>query len=111
MPTLAVELLRQGHADQVWTKYCGFLDLNTDEFMKIQGRLLMEQISLISKTDIGKLFFRDKVLNSQEEFRDRVPITTYSDYEPLLSQEASMYKDAYVWAHTSGRSGAFKWVP
>ena len=111
MSKLAVELLRQGHVNQVWTKYCGFLDLNIDEFMIIQERLLMEQINLLSKTDIGKLFFRDKVLNSIEEFRDRVPITTYSDYETLLSRETSIYKDAYVWAHTSGRSGDFKWVP
>jgi hypothetical protein len=111
MPTPAIELLRQGHLNQIWTKYCGFLDLSIDEFMKIQNRLLMEQISLISRSDIGKLFLGERVLNSVEEFRDTVPITTYSDYETLLNQDTNKYKDSYVWAHTSGRSGSYKWVP
>jgi len=111
MNTTAIELLRQGRKSQIWTKYCGFLDLNINEFMQIQERLLMEQINLISKSDVGKHIMGDRVPRSLEEFRYRVPITTYEDYEQYLDHGQSNFKDAYTWAHTSGRSGQFKWVP
>ncbi len=32
---------------KVWSKYCGFLDLNQEEFTEIQQDLLMEQIGLV----------------------------------------------------------------
>ena len=49
----AAELLRQGRRNEVWRKYCGFLDLSLEEFMEIQERLLMEQIDLLSKSELG----------------------------------------------------------
>lgn len=45
----AAELLRQGRRDEVWRKYCGFIDLSLEGFMEIQERLLMEQTDLLSK--------------------------------------------------------------
>jgi len=111
MDETALDLLRQGRKSQIWTKYCGFLDLNLDEFMKIQERLLLEQINLLSKSDIGKQILGDRVPKSVEEFRRRVPISCYDDYETLLDPETCNYPNAYLWAHTSGRSGRFKWVP
>lgn len=111
MPTTAIELLRQGRKNQIWTKYCGFLDLSVKEFMQIQERLLMEQINLISRSELGKYFLGDRVPNSLAEFRARVPVTTYEDYEPYLDPEKDYFNDAYTWAHTSGRSGKFKWIP
>ncbi len=111
MSTTAIDLLRQGRKSQIWTKYCGFLDLNLDEFMQIQERLLMEQINLISKSEIGKCFMGDRVPSSLEEFRRRVPITTYEDYDLMLDRERALNPDGYIWAHTSGRSGKYKWVP
>ena len=38
------EMLRQEEYGKIWDKYCGFLDLNLNEFMHIQERLLMEPI-------------------------------------------------------------------
>ena len=107
----ATELLRQGRKSQMWTKYCGFLDLNIDEFMQIQERLLMEEIHIISRHEIGKHFFGDRPPASIAEFRRRVPITTYEDFAPFLVGKEDQYPDAYVWAHTSGRSGQVKWIP
>ncbi len=43
MATIA-EFLQQGRRDEVWNKYCGFLDLNIGDFMEIQGRLLEGQV-------------------------------------------------------------------
>lgn len=111
MSTTAIDLLRQGRKSQIWTKYCGFLDLNMEEFMQIQERLLMEQINLISKSEIGKSIMGDRVPSSLEEFRRKVPVTTYEDYETFLERERAVNPDAYVWAHTSGRGGKFKWIP
>ena len=105
MSTTSIDLLRQGRKSQIWTKFCGFLDLNMEEFMQIQERLLMEQINLISKSEIGKCFLGDRVPSSLEEFRRKVPVTTYEDYESFVERERAVNPDAYVWAHTSGRGG------
>lgn len=73
----AAELLRQGRRDEVWKKYCGFLDLSLEEFMEIQKRLLMEQIDLLSKCELGRKLLGEKVPTDMEEFRETVPLTTY----------------------------------
>ncbi len=109
----AIELLRQGRKAQIWTKYCGFLDLNIDEFMQIQERLLFEQIELVHKNQTGRKFMGDRVPTTIEEFRRIVPVTSYEDYEEFFDTEAdrAKYPDVYIWSHTSGRSGRWKWVP
>jgi phenylacetate-coenzyme A ligase PaaK-like adenylate-forming protein len=107
----AGELLRQGRKSQIWQKYCGFLDLNINEFMQIQESLLLEEIHLIANTEIGKHFFGDWPPTSIAEFRRRVPVTTYEDFAPFLDGKQDQYPDVYEWAHTSGRSGQMKWVP
>jgi hypothetical protein len=109
------ELLRQGRRDEIWKKYCGFLDLGMEEFMEIQRRLLMEQIDLLSKCELGRKLLGEKVPTSVEEFRQTVPLTTYyDDYLPYLAEkrEDVLPVKPVWWLHTSGRSGfGFKWVP
>ena len=109
----AIDLLRQGRKSQIWTRYCGFLDLSIDEFMKIQERLLSEQIELISKTEYGKRFFGEKPPRSLAEFRRDLPLTDYEDYGEFFEskRQDEGYEGAYLWAHTSGRSGPMKWIP
>lgn len=111
MDETALDLLRQGRKSQIWTKYCGFLDLSLDEFMKIQERLLLEQINLLSKSEIGKRILGERVPKSIEEFRRSQPISCYEDYEEILNPDTCNYPNMFIWAHTSGRSGRFKWVP
>ncbi len=109
----ATDLLRQGRTAEVWQKYCGFLDLSLDEFMCIQERLLMEQMHLFAACKLGRKIIGGKVPGSVAEFRRLVPLTEYQDYEPYLSekQEDVLPQRPYLWAHTSGRSGKYKWVP
>jgi hypothetical protein len=107
----ALDLLREDRKQDIWTKFCGFLDLSPDEFMYIQERLLLEQIQLVSKNEIGRYFFGDHPPRSLEEFRWKVPITTYENYEQFFGREDRSYPDLYSWAHTSGRSGKYKWIP
>ncbi len=113
--TTAVKLMRQGRRDEIWKKYCGFIDLSLEEFMGVQKRLLMEQIDLLSKCDLGRKLLGEKAPTSVEEFRQNVPLTTYKDYVPYLTEkrEDVLPEKPYVWARTSGRSGEYeaKWVP
>ncbi len=108
----ATELLRKGQVDLIWTKYCGFLDLNIKEFMEIQERLLMEQVELIYRSKIGRKLV-PKLPTSIEEFRQIVPITSYEDYEMYFDEQREdvLSQEIHSWAHTSGRSGRLKWIP
>mgnify|MGYP000323243795 CR=1 FL=1 len=38
------EKLTNQEYDRIWQEYCGFLDLDMDSYMKIQKRLLAEQM-------------------------------------------------------------------
>lgn len=111
----ALELLRQGRRNEIWNKYCGFLDLSLAEVMQIQERLLLEQLRLLGTSELGRKLLGDRVPTTVEEFRQNVPLTTYHDYSQYLSEqreEALPVKPEW-WLHTSGRSGEypFKWVP
>jgi hypothetical protein len=111
----AAELLRQGRDREIWTKYCGFLDLTLPAFMEIQERLLLEQLSLLaqSRSELGTKFVSGKAPRSIRSFRETVPITTYEDYEEYLDERRVdvLPEEPFIWAHTSGRSGRFKWFP
>jgi hypothetical protein len=113
--TTTVELLRQGRRDEIWKKYCGFIDLSLEEFMEIQKELLMEQLQLLGRCELGRKLLGGKVPASVDEFRQNVPLTTYKDYVPYLPEkrEDVLPEKPYVWACTSGRSGEYgrKWVP
>jgi hypothetical protein len=113
--TSAIELLRQRRTQELWQKYCGFIDLSLEEFMEIQKNLLMEQIQLLSQCELGRKLLGGKVPASVEEFRQNVLLTTYRDYIPYLPEkrEDVLPEKPHVWARTSGRSGEYedKWAP
>ncbi len=113
--TTTKELLKQGKKAEIWTKHCGYLDLNINEFMEIQERLLFEQIQYLSKSDIGRAIIGDMVPTTVEEFCNRVPLTSYKDYHLFLHEKKSnaLPFEPYGWARTSGRSGEYacKWTP
>ena len=98
---------------ELWTRYCGFLDLSIKEFMEIQEGLLMDQIEQVAGSLLGKKIMGERKPTSIEEFRQVVPMTTYEDYEPYLSnkQEDAIAVKPYKWCHSAGRSGNFKWLP
>ncbi|MCK5342804.1 MAG: GH3 auxin-responsive promoter family protein, partial [Candidatus Heimdallarchaeota archaeon] len=107
--------LREGRKQEIWQKYCGYLDLSLDEFLTIQGRLLLEQLELLQSCEIGKKILGDKKITTLEEFRKNAPITSYTDYEEYLGQknEDVLAKKPYAWMRTSGRTSTKgpKWVP
>jgi len=100
-------MLKQKKYDEIWQKYCGFLDLSLDQYMQIQNSLLLEQIDLFSKCELGKTVMKGKSPKSVEEFRRIVPLTTYDDYADLLlsKNNAVLPSNAVVWIQTTWEGG------
>jgi hypothetical protein len=107
------EYFRTCTEEELWRRYCGFFDLSLDEFMEIQEHLLMDEIDAVADSLLGKKIMGDKKPKSVEEFRHLVPLTTYEDYEPYLSerQEDALAVKPLYWCHSAGRGGDFKWIP
>jgi len=99
--------------DRVWIKYCGFLDIDIDQFMSIQESLLLQQLSQITNCSLGRRLLGKRVPVSVNEFRGIVPSTTYKDYLPELDpgDETTLPEKPYLWANTSGSGGVSKRVP
>jgi len=98
---------------ELWQRYCGFLDLSLNEFMEIQEHLLMDQIGLVTSSHLGRHIMKNGTPKNIEEFRRMVPLTTYDDYEPYLSEQREdvLARKPYFWCHSAGRRGSFKWIP
>jgi hypothetical protein len=97
----------------IWKKYCGFMDLSLEEFMIMQKLLLMEQVELISNSELGRIFLGDKKPRNIYEFRKFVPLTRYEDYLPYLSRqdESVLAEKPVIWAYSSMKNGQSKWCP
>lgn len=109
------DLLRENRKNEIWMKHCGYLYLSINEFMEIQKRLMLEQLTLLGKSVIGKEIMRGNTPSTIEEFRKVVPLTTYQDYAKYLNEknEEVLPAKPYKWARSSGRTtpNGFKWIP
>ncbi|MCK5584492.1 GH3 auxin-responsive promoter family protein, partial [Candidatus Bipolaricaulota bacterium] len=110
-----IDLLREGKKDELWQMCCGFLDLNMDQYMAIQRRLMAEQLEYLKESQLGRKIMRGAMPSTIDEFRARVPLTTYGDYIPELSEmnEDALPLPAAQWVRTSGYTGKYevKWIP
>jgi hypothetical protein len=111
----AGELIRQGNKKEIWQKHCGFIDFSVDEFVEAQSHLLLEQLRLLEGCELGHKLLWGMKPSNVEEFRQKVPLTTYRDYVPYLTEkkEDALPEKPLLWQRTSGKSGEFpcKWVP
>lgn len=109
------ELFKQGRYEELWQRCCGFIDLSLEDFMRIQRRLLLEQMELLKKCELGKVVMGGSMPSTMEEFREQVPLTTYADYAPYLLKRRMdvLPKKPILWQYTSGKSGeyAYRWAP
>ena len=48
------EKLKERRYKEIWDQYCGFLDLSMEDYMKIQRRLMEEQIQVWSNCELGR---------------------------------------------------------
>jgi len=113
--TTDAELFKQGRYEELWQRCCGFIDLSLADFMRIQRRLLLEQIELLKKCELGRVVMRGAMPTTVDGFRDQVPLTTYADYAPYLLKRRMdvLPKKPILWQYTSGKSGEypFRWAP
>lgn len=102
------EKLKKLSSKEIWDEYCGFLDLSIEEYMDIQYRLLKEQIACYSRCALGQKILHGAEISSVDEFRKKVPLTTYEDYaEILLNKKADMLPgEPVVWLETTWESGS-----
>lgn len=113
--TKTSKLLKENRKDEIWMKHCGFINLSMTEFSEIQNRLMYEQMNLLGNSILGKEIMNGNEPSTIDEFREKVPLTTYEDYAKYLDEqnEEVLPVKPYMWARTSGRSSptGFKWVP
>jgi hypothetical protein len=109
------QLFETGRYDELWQRCCGFIDLSIDEVMSIQRQLLLEQLELLKKCELGQFVMRGLSPRNVDEFRQMVPLTTYDDYAPFLLKRKmkGLPRRPILWQYTSGKSGeyAYRWVP
>lgn len=93
--------------DQIWQEYCGFLDLSLSEFMKIQNRLMLEQIELYANCELGRRIMKGKVPTTVDEYRQMVPLTKYEDYADILlpKVESALPSKPLLWIETTWEGG------
>jgi len=99
--------------EELWQRYCGFFDCSVDEFVDIQKHLLMQQVDSIANSTLGNIIMKGNKPKNVAEYRQVVPLTTYEDYEPYLTerQDNALAIKPETWCHSSGKSGHFRWVP
>ncbi len=109
------DLFRQGRHEELWQRCCGFIDLSIEEFMRIQRQLLLEQIDIFKKCELGQYVMRGLNPRNIDEFRQLVPLTTYEDYVPFLLKRKmkGLPRRPILWQYTCGKSGEYpyRWVP
>jgi hypothetical protein len=108
-------MVLQGRYSETWDMCCGYVNFDLDQFMNIQKRLLRGQIEALKKSKIGRKIMGEAWPSDVDEFRLKVPLTTYASYCPELAerQEDTLPDKPAQWVHTSGKSGEYtcKWVP
>ncbi len=62
--------------ETIWRKYCGFLDLNTDEFYDIQKELLRDELLLVHRSPLGQSLLQGSLPRTIGDFRQACRLTT-----------------------------------
>ena len=101
------EMLKERKYQEIWDQYCSFLDLSIEDYMKIQRRLMEEQIQLWSNCELGRSILKGKQPKTIEEFRKMVPLTTYEDYADILLQKRTdtLPGNPVIWIQTTWEGG------
>ena len=93
--------------ERIWDEYCGFLEMSISDYMFVQKRLMEEQMHKWCESGLGKSIIGEYIPKSIDEFRQRVPLTTYEDYADILlsKQEDMLPATASIWIQTTWEGG------
>ncbi len=109
------EKIKKVPQEEIWKEYCGFLDLSLEGFMRIQNRLMTEQMEMWKKSGLGQGFLKGRQVETIEDFRRVMPLTRYEDYADTLlqKQSAMLPAEPIVWVQTTWEGGRhpFKVAP
>ena len=98
------------HAE--WDRYCGFLDLSLDGFMRVQEQMLLRYLPQIARSELGRRWMGSERPRTVREFRRSVPLSSYEDYQALLRSGAALVsEDPAFWAQTTRRNSDVTWIP
>ena len=113
--SIGMELLKEHKYEELWARYCGFVDLTMEEFMAMQRHLLLEQLGLLRVCQLGQDIMAGATPRTVDEFRALVPLKTYEDHAAYLNEQREDLLPAkpVLWQRTSGTSSGngFKWAP
>lgn len=103
------EKLKHYSKEEIWAEYCGFLELDMSSYMRIQRRLMEEQIEVFSKSQLGESLMAGNKPQSIKEFIEHFPLTSYQDYAEilLLKKDEMLPGDAVLWLQTTWEGGRF----
>ena len=101
------EKLHKLSRQQLWNEYCGYLDLNIKEYMYIQRRLMLEQVSSWCASELGRSIYKGTAPGSIEEFLRSMPLTGYEDYAELLFRRdpETLPEAPVIWIETTWEGG------
>lgn len=97
-------------------KYYKKFQKDIEKADEINRDVLMEILQLNKESDYGKLYDFSNI-NSVEEYKKKVPITSYSDYEKFIERAAKGDKnvltceDIEFFGLSSGTTGKQKYIP
>ena len=99
--------LRRGMKEELWSEYCGFLDLDIDRYMQIQNRLMDEQIKLWSSCGVGKQLLEGKTAANVDEFREGHAAHRIYRLRRYIAQQARRHAagGAIIWLQTTWEGG------
>ena len=69
------EKLKKVKRNQLWSEYCGFLDMSLTEYMFTQRRLMEEQLELWRNSGLGRQLLDGKEPRTIDELREMLPLT------------------------------------
>ncbi len=99
--------IREYSSAEIWKEYCGFLDLNIDQYMQIQNSLMQEQLHLWLNSGLGRKMMPLNASESIDSFRENFELTSYADYaDDLLAKRSELLPgEPIVWIQTTWEGG------
>lgn len=101
------EKLKKLGKKEIFDEYCSFMDLSIEEYMRIQKSLLKEQVDVWQESKLAKKIIGDKRIESLDDFKTIIPLTTYEDYADILLKRDDDYLPmrTSLWIETTWEGG------